>query len=170
MRKREKGESETRLNTVEKVLLLQDLEIFRFASTEHLALLAGMVREREFEPGSILFRRGEPSKELHLLVRGRAELNPVAGSTESVERVALDFLSFFSDKPHAFTAKAVDACTLLTAPHEEMVDYLTSEAEFCWSVLRYVSRLALRRIFADQPMTREDLDDVAADQTLDPTW
>ncbi len=170
MRKKNEKESEARLNTVEKVLLLQDLEIFRFASTEHLSLLAAMVRERDFEPGSVLFHKGDPSAELCLLVRGRAELNPIAGSTEKVERVALDFLSFFSDKPHAFTATAIEACTLLSVPYEELVDYLTSEAEFCWAILRYVSRLTRRRIFADQVLGREDLDEVGVDQTLDPTW
>ncbi len=170
MRKRNENESGSRLNTVEKVLLLQDLEIFRFASTEHLSLLAAMVREREFEAGSELFRKGDPSAELCLLVRGRAELDPIAGATEQVERVALDFLSFFSDKPHAFTATAIEPCTLLSVPYEELVDYLTSEAEFCWAILRYVSRLTRRRIFADQVSGRDDLEEVSTDQSLDPTW
>ncbi len=170
MAKNSDSKRETRLNTVEKVLLLQDLEIFRFASTEHLSLLAAMVREREFPAGSVLFGKGDPSHELCLLVRGRAELDPIAGSSEQVERVALDFLSFFSDKPHAFNATAIEPCTLLCVPYEELVDYMTSEAEFCWAVLRYVSRLTRRRIFADQIMAREDLDEAGVDQTLDATW
>ena len=44
------------LNVIEKVLLLQDLDLFRFAYSEHLAQLASICRETEVDNEIILFR------------------------------------------------------------------------------------------------------------------
>ncbi len=138
---------ENRLKTVEKVLLLQDLDLFRFVSTEHLAQLALMAKEREIPAGSVVFRRGEASSELCLLVRGKVRLEGGEGQSEEVEQSALEFLSFFSGQPHLLAAQAVEDCTLLTVASEELVEYLSGEADLCWSLLRYVSLLVRDRLF-----------------------
>ncbi len=130
------------LHVVEKVLLLQDLEIFRFASTEHLAQLAEMARERHVPAGERFFRRGDPARDLLLLVQGKASLEDGAGVVVEAERRGLEFLSVVSDQPHALTATALEPCTVLAVSYDELTEFLSGEAEFCWALLRHVSRLA----------------------------
>ena len=52
------------LTVIEKVLLLQDLDLFQYAYTEHLGQFASICRESELSQDTILFREGE---KLHVL-------------------------------------------------------------------------------------------------------
>lgn len=130
------------LTTVEKVLLLQDLEIFGFVSTEHLAQLAAVCEEAEWPARETLFRQGEPSAKLHLLVEGQVKIEGL-GNNRIVEKTALDFWSFFAQSKHQLTAQTVEKCATLVLSFDDLVDILTAEAEFAWALLKYLARLGL---------------------------
>ncbi len=134
------------LKTVERVLLLQDLDIFRLANTEHLARLATLAREDSLPSGRVLFRRGDPSTELHLVVEGKVLLSNGRGLEEVAERSALDFLSVFSEAPHSVSAETAGSCLLLTVSFDDLVELLTAEAGFCWAILRFLGRFGLERL------------------------
>jgi CRP-like cAMP-binding protein len=129
------------LNVIEKVLLLQDLDFFQFAYTEHLAQLASICREAEVGEQIVLFREGEECKRFHLLISGQVTLEREEVVVDSVEHGALGTWAFFSESTHRFTATAATDCRILTVSFEEMADLLTAEPEFCWAVLKYLARL-----------------------------
>jgi CRP-like cAMP-binding protein len=130
------------LTVVEKVLLLQDMEIFGFAQTEDLAQFAAVCRETEVSPGMTLFREGEIGRTLFLLVRGGIVLEKDGLELEVVNRGGLDIWSFFADSEQKFTARAVEESLLLTITFDEIVDLLTSEPEFCWAITRQLAVIA----------------------------
>ncbi len=129
------------LNVIEKVLLLQDLDLFRFAYSEHLAQFASICRETEVEKEIILFREGEDCKRFHLLINGEVALETGGKVAGSVKQGGLDTWSFFAENPYSCTARALTECKLLTVSFEEMADLLTAEPEFCWAILKYLARL-----------------------------
>jgi len=129
------------LNVIEKVLVLQDLDLFRFAYSEHLAQFASVCRETEVGKEIILFREGEDCKRFHLLISGEVALETGGEVVESVKQGGLDTWSFFSESPCSCTARALTECKLLTVSFEEMADLLTAEPEFCWATLKYLARL-----------------------------
>ncbi|MDA2937830.1 Crp/Fnr family transcriptional regulator [Acidobacteria bacterium AH-259-A15] len=131
------------LTTVEKVLLLQDLDFFRFAYSEHLAQLASICQEKEIPKDTLLFRKGEPYPTLYLLVKGRVSLELGEGKTNTAEKRVLDFWPFLAEGKHQVTAQAAEDCVLLAVPFKDMVDLLTAEPELCWAIMRYVARRAL---------------------------
>ena len=59
------------LKTVEKVLLLQELEVFREATSEQLARLAFISTDRSFVEKEILFEKGDICASLQVLVDGK---------------------------------------------------------------------------------------------------
>ena len=128
------------LTTVEKVLLLQELEMFREATSDQLAALAMISKERGFQKDEILFRAGDRCRCLSLLVAGRVQLGGQEDAP-TVKNTVLDPLSFFAGKSHDTTARAVSTGTLLESPQDELNDLLISEGEFGWIVLRQVARL-----------------------------
>jgi len=130
------------LTVVEKVLLLQDMEVFGFAQTEDLAQFASVCRETEVSPGMTLFREGEMGRTLFLLVRGGIVLEKDGLELEVVNRGGLDIWSFFADSEQKFTARAVEESLLLTITFDEIVDLLTSEPEFCWAITRQLAVIA----------------------------
>ena len=133
------------LNVIEKVLLLQDLDLFRFAYSEHLAQFASICRETEVEKEIILFREGADCKRFHLLINGEVALETGGEVAGSVTQGGLDIRSFFSENPYSCTARALTECRLLTVSFEEMADLLTAEPEFCWAVLKYLARLGRKK-------------------------
>ena len=134
------------LSVIEKVLLLQDLDLFRFAYSEHLAHLASICRETEVGKDVILFREGEDCKRFHLLISGEVALELEGKVVESVEQGGLETWAFFSESHCSCTARALTDCKLLTVSFEEMADLLTAEPEFCWAVLKYLARLGRERM------------------------
>jgi CRP-like cAMP-binding protein len=134
---------------IEKVLLLQDLDTFRFAYTEHLAQLASICREKEHEEGEALFRKGEQCSTLHLLVEGRVNLEMDSGQSVSVRKCSLDPWSFFAHSVYQYSATCLETCLVYTVSYEAMVDLLTAEPEFSWALTRHLAELG-RKAGIDQ--------------------
>jgi CRP-like cAMP-binding protein len=132
------------MTVIEKVLLLQDFELFRQASSEHLAQLAAVAKVIDVEIDSILFRQGETARNLLLLLEGTVVLEDGSIQAPVQRREALDYWSFFSQNPHRYTARTADRCRLLSVSLDDMVDLLTSEAEFCWALTRELARVSYR--------------------------
>lgn len=138
------------LTTIEKVLLLQDLDLFSLATTEHLAQLAALCRESNPGRDEIIFRQADPCSKFYLLVEGKVSLQDGAQSL-IVEKCGLDFWSFFAQTQHRMTARAVEECVVLAAGSEDVVDLLTAEPEFCWAILRYLARLSASLLAVEKP-------------------
>ena len=128
------------LKTVEKVLLLQELKVFRKATSEQLARLAIISTERSFVEKEMLFEKGDICGPLQLLVDGRVQLGP-PGKGSVVEFTILDPLSFFARQSHNTAAAALTSGILLETPQHELTDLFTSEGEFGWIVLNEIARI-----------------------------
>ncbi len=128
------------LKTVEKVLLLQELEVFRKATSEQLARLAMISTDRNFEEKEVLFEKGNFCDCLQLLVDGKVQLGP-SGQGPVVESMMLDPLSFFAGQPHNTAAAALTPGILLETPQHDLTDLLTSEGEFGWIILEEIARI-----------------------------
>jgi CRP-like cAMP-binding protein len=129
------------LTVIEKVLIMQDFEFFKSVSSDHLAQWAAVAKVVEIEPGTILFREGDPSRLLHLVFSGEVVLERDGVKQSVVNREGLDYGSFFSESPRLYTARAAQACRLLTISLEEVHDLLTAEPEFCWAVTQELAQL-----------------------------
>ena len=127
------------LKTVEKVLFLQDLPVFRNATSEQLAQLAIISRDRSFQMQEVLFEAGNLCDSLQLLVDGKVQLGG-PGQGPIVESTILDSLSFFAGQPHHASAVAVTSGILLETPRQDLSDLLTAEGEFAWVVLEEIAR------------------------------
>ena len=63
------------LTIVDKVLFLQNVDIFNHATTEELAFIGSIAREVEKPQGSILFREDESADAMYLVVSGKVRLH-----------------------------------------------------------------------------------------------
>lgn len=62
------------LSIIEKVLYLQNVELFRGIPTEDLAEIARVADDRSFGRGDVLIRDGEVGDELYLVVDGVVDI------------------------------------------------------------------------------------------------
>ena len=129
------------MKTVEKVLLLHDIVFLSSAPTESLARLAAAVTHEEVSPGASLFEIGDRAHELLFLVSGRVTLTNRDGDSCTVEQTGLDFLSVLGEMPHLVSARVLTESGILRVSLDDLVELLSSDAEFSWRLLRHVSRV-----------------------------
>lgn len=132
--------------TIEKVLLLHEVELFSLALTEHLGELAAVCRTKEVRRGEALFRQGEPCKSLLVLAAGRVRLGDGEQAREVSEVCSLDEWAFLAEEAHCCHAEALENSVLLEISFEDLSDILIAEPELCLALLRHNARQGLKMI------------------------
>ena len=123
------------LKAIEKALLLQELDLLRFASADHLMLLAEAGREVVFRKGEAVFRAGDPSSTLYLLLLGRAAVEGEDGCV--VEKTALGLRSCLTDCSYFVGYTCIEDCTVLAFETADLLDFLAGEPELSLALLKY---------------------------------
>ena len=134
------------LTTIEKVILLQDVDIFEHTSTEDLSHIAAIAEEIEFRADDIIFKEDEISDAMYTVIDGKVRLTRgekevmVAGKMEAFGTWAL-----FDDEPRVATATALEASQLLRIDKEEFIDLLADHVAITQSILKTMAK-RLRRL------------------------
>ena len=103
--------------------------------------LAEMCREATFKAGEGLWRPGEPSEKLYLLVSGEAAFE---GRQERLlQKTALNLWQCLAGTGHPAICRCLTDCTVLILSTEELQDLLAGEPEFSLALLKYLARQSL---------------------------
>jgi len=125
------------LKAIEKALLLQEMDLFRFASADHLMQLAESASEETFGKDDAIVRGGEASSKLYFLLIGRASFE---GSGERIlERTAVNLYSCLAGVEHAAGCFCIEDCTVLSIPAASFLDLLAGEPELSMALLKYLA-------------------------------
>jgi len=126
------------LTTIEKVFLLQDVDLFSEASTDHLTLLAELCEDHTVQAGKKVVQAGETCSQLYLLVEGRVRIEkPGDGRTsEDVERSALNFWNCLLRSPQTSDVVCATDSRFLVIRSEDLLDVLTTEPGLSLAILR----------------------------------
>jgi CRP-like cAMP-binding protein len=125
------------LTTVEKVIFLQDVDIFEHTSTEDLAHVAAITEELGFGPNSTIFKEDDISDAMYMVVEGRVRLTRV-GQEVMVARHEDVFgtWALFDDEPRVVTATTLEECRLLKIDKEDFIDLLADHVQITRSILK----------------------------------
>jgi CRP-like cAMP-binding protein len=126
----------TRLDVVERMLLLRRVPLFRRAGTQALAALAEASNERVLRAGENLFERGK-RRELHVVASGQIEAR--RASPDIVGRfrqgaIVCDAEAF--DDTGAFEAHATHPSSVISISLEDYFDVLEEQSSVTRSALR----------------------------------
>jgi CRP/FNR family cyclic AMP-dependent transcriptional regulator len=125
------------LTTVEKVLFLQDVDIFEFTSTEDLAHIAAITDEVEIKADETIFKEGEFPDAMYIVSEGKVSLSR-AGQEVMVAKHKDVFgtWALFDDEPRVATATTTEDTHLLRIDKEEFIDLLADHVAITQSVLK----------------------------------
>jgi ATP:ADP antiporter, AAA family len=129
------------MNPIEKVLLLQQVDLLSGASSMHLSLLASIAEEVEVAPGDVLQRAGLPTESLHVVVRGAVELTGL-GDQRLLARDGTPFgtWALIDDSPSPVDARAVEPTLLLRVSRSDFHDLLADHHELTLGLLQGLAR------------------------------
>lgn len=125
------------LTVIEKVMALQNVDIFSEVSTEQLAHLALIAEEAPCEAGEVLYREAEPPGAMYLVLEGRVRLHrgnldvTIAGPDDVFGTWAL-----FDDEPMVVTATVLESGRLLRIERDDFVDLLADYVQITQGVLK----------------------------------
>jgi CRP-like cAMP-binding protein len=136
------------LTIIEKVLLLETVEVFSEVTTEQLSYLAAIARERQADPGCVIYRKDDPAEGLYIVVSGSVRM---LRDGEEIDRVgpngAFGTWALFDTEPRLASAETAEESRLLFVPRDEFYDVLSDNVGMVENIFKHlVSRV--RRLAA----------------------
>ena len=127
--------------TIEKVIFLQDIDVFRDVRVEDLAYIAAITEEETFQPGTNLYEVNDSADSLYLVLDGKVRLHrnsqeiSVSGPHE-----AFGTWSLFDNQPRVATATALEETLVLKILREDFYDLLSDHVRIAEALLRSMAR------------------------------
>jgi len=125
------------LTAVEKVIFLQDVDIFQMISTEDLARVATITEELEYKEGQVIFKINDLSDSMYIVIEGKVKMDR-DGETVMIARHKDVFgtWALFDDETRVVNATVIEPSTLLKIDKEEFIDLLADNVRITQSVLK----------------------------------
>jgi CRP-like cAMP-binding protein len=126
---------------VEKVLLLQNVDLLSASRTEDLAVLAAIAEEVLYPEGASVFEEGELADGLYVVIRGELVLTRDGKEMSRLgERSALGAWDLIEGGPRVFGTYAAAETLLLRVERQDFDDLLMDYPELGQSILKGLVR------------------------------
>ena len=136
------------LTILEKVLLLQNVDLFSRVTSEQLSYLAAIAVEAEVPAGRVLYAEGDAPDGLYVVISGSVLMRR---SGEEIDRIApngaFGVWALFDDEPRLTTAESIEDSRLLFVPRDDFYDVLSDHVEMVAALFKHLVQ-RLRRIAA----------------------
>lgn len=125
------------LNTLDRAIRLQKVELFSDLETDMLALVASIATQIEIKRGEVLVQQNRPLSTLYVVLEGRIEMSRGGqavfhvGPDETIGNWAL-----FDEQPSVVTATASEDSSLLQIDREDFFDLLADHSEMTREVFQ----------------------------------
>ena len=130
------------LSIIEKVLLLQGVDILAETETEHLARIAAVAQEVHFEQGTTIFREGEASDALYIIVEGVVSLRKGSREKERVkDKETFGMWALLDESPRLVTAMAIADTAALRIEREDFHDVLSDHFDIARGIFKCLVRM-----------------------------
>lgn len=127
------------LTTIEKVIFLQDVDIFEYTSAEDLSHIAAITTEIEVRKNNIVYNEGDISDAMYMVIDGTVSLR--RKGVEVMEGKVKDVFgtwALFDDEPRVVTATALEDCRLLRILKEDFIELLGDHIGITQGVLKMI--------------------------------
>ncbi|UCD17578.1 MAG: cyclic nucleotide-binding domain-containing protein [Candidatus Zixiibacteriota bacterium] len=127
------------LTVIEKVIFLQNIDIFSEVPTESLAALAAIAEEVSFLKGDQIFKEHDRADALYLVLDGKVKLH--RGKEEIAEATGMKAFgtwALFDEEPRVVTATCAEDSRLLRIDREDFIDLLADHVQVAQGILKTV--------------------------------
>jgi len=129
------------ITTVEKVLFLKSIDLFRALPGEELAQIAEIAEEQPFAFGDQVFTEGEPGDALYLVVEGTVKVHQGGKQLAQLgPRDVFGEMAVLDSEPRSATVTALKDSVLLKIARDDFRDILQERPEIGMGVIKVLSR------------------------------
>jgi CRP-like cAMP-binding protein len=136
---------------VERVLLLQNVDLLAAARTEDLAVLGSIAEEVLYPAGAVLFKEGQLADGLYIVIRGELVLTRDDVEMDRIgEKSALGAWDLLEGSARVFGTHAAKETLVLRVDRQDFQDLLLDYPEIGQSILRGLVRRFRRLVSHDR--------------------
>jgi CRP-like cAMP-binding protein len=131
--------------SMQRLLALKQVDLFSNLSLEQLDALHQATREAEYLPGEVIFREGEPGKELFLLLEGGVDIVKDHGGRDELVLSRLSAVDYFGemailvDEARSATAISTSHCRMLTLDGRSFKELILQIPEISFEIFRVLT-------------------------------
>lgn len=134
------------LTVIEKVLMLQNVDVFSHITSEQLSFVAAVADEIQVGPGRTLYRENDAPDGLYLVISGSVEMRRGAEEIENVgPNGSFGVWALFDDAPRLTTAQTLQDSRLLYVAREGFYDVLADHVDIVEGLFKHLVE-RLRRL------------------------
>lgn len=132
--------------TTRRVALLKEIPLFSSVANQHLERMVSDFRLREFSKDEIIFRQGDESREIYILLKGKVRIFKISpsGNETSIDIFSvhdvIGELAAIDSSPRSATGKAIGSVSLLTMSHERFLFHLENVPGLALGLARLLSQ------------------------------
>jgi len=124
--------------TIERVIFLQGIELFADIPSEQLAYLAGITSQLTVDEGEVLFKEGDRSQFLYLLINGKVHVTRNGVLRKVVtDQEAVGEWGFFDGKERLISATCIEECHFLKINRMDFFDLLEERVQLSRGLIKY---------------------------------
>ena len=129
------------MDVVEKVFLLQQIDLLKDARTVHLAALAAIADQIDVEAGHQLLSHGTIPSAMYVIVRGAVDIkNDREHMLQAGPGAAIGTWAMIDAAPSPMDAVAIEPTTLLRIYRDAFQDLLADQPELALGLLQGLAR------------------------------
>jgi serine/threonine protein phosphatase PrpC len=123
---------------------LKAVPLFRTLSYQQLVRILNVAKQRPIDDGDVVFREGDSGEELHVILRGKVELQKKGVKVaDLIAGAHLGEMALIDDSTRSTTAIAKEAGKLLSISRQDFYDILRKEpalaVKLLWSFVRVLA-------------------------------
>lgn len=129
------------ISTVEKVLFLKSIDLFRQIPGEDLVRVAQIAEEIAFDPKETLITEGELGDSMYLIVDGQVQVFKGERLIVDIgERECVGEMAILDSEPRSATVKALESVTALKIEREDFYDVMNEKPEIAQGIIKVLTR------------------------------
>ncbi|MFC1538614.1 Crp/Fnr family transcriptional regulator [Candidatus Latescibacterota bacterium] len=131
------------LTVIEKVIFLQNVDVFLEVPTEQLAFLAAIAEEVVYLKGDNIYKADDPSDAMYLVLEGKVKLHRDGEEiTLAGEKEVFGTWALFDEDLRIVTATALEDSKLLCLYREDFYDLLADNVDITQGIFKtFVKRM-----------------------------
>ncbi len=127
------------LTVIERVLLLQNIDLFSHVTSEQVSFFAALAEETVIGPNHVLYRENDAPDGLYVVISGAVAMRR---GDEEIDRVgpngSFGVWALFDEEPRIATAVTLEESRILFISRDDFYDVLTDHVDIMQGLFKHL--------------------------------
>lgn len=129
------------LTSIERLLLVRDVPIFKELRDDFLVRLASIMNEVSYPSGKMIFAQGQEGRSLYVVVKGKVRVHLGDKDLAILDKGScFGEMSLFDAEPRSASVTAISTCDCLVLTQQQLYEAIDETPDIAVNIIRLLSR------------------------------